>query len=169
MSNLLLFYFLHSVTEAVEKCGNRWQSQSVAIDSQVINSRRNQLFSHILVVLTQSTLQFVLFMFPTIKPSFFYWGSQNSEPLLLPVSPTWLYQVSDCPVGWGCRIHQLHLCRGVRTPNLGIMATKGQLQKKAPDVEIHRRMQLHISKIPITLTLTSLQMFMNMRLPAHSC
>ena len=24
--------------------------------------------------------------------------------------------VQDCPVGWGCRIHRLHLCRGVRTP-----------------------------------------------------
>ena len=22
-----------------------------------------------------------------------------------------------CPVGWGCRIHRLHLCRGVRPPN----------------------------------------------------
>ena len=23
---------------------------------------------------------------------------------------------SSCPVGWGCRIHQLHLCRGVGPP-----------------------------------------------------
>ena len=23
----------------------------------------------------------------------------------------------NCPVGWGCRIHRLHLCRGVRSPN----------------------------------------------------
>ncbi len=22
------------------------------------------------------------------------------------------------PVGWGCRIHRLHLCRGVRSPQL---------------------------------------------------
>ena len=22
----------------------------------------------------------------------------------------------SCPVGWGCRIHRLHLCRGVRPP-----------------------------------------------------
>ena len=22
-----------------------------------------------------------------------------------------------CPVGWGCRIHWLHLCRGVRPPH----------------------------------------------------
>ena len=22
-----------------------------------------------------------------------------------------------CPVGWGCRIHRLHLCRGLRPPN----------------------------------------------------
>ena len=21
-----------------------------------------------------------------------------------------------CPVGWGCRIHRQHLCRGVKTP-----------------------------------------------------
>ena len=25
--------------------------------------------------------------------------------------------ISRCPVGWGCRIHRLHLCRGVRPPN----------------------------------------------------
>ena len=24
--------------------------------------------------------------------------------------------ILDCPVGWGCRIHWLHLCRGVRPP-----------------------------------------------------
>ena len=24
--------------------------------------------------------------------------------------------VYDCPVSWGCRIHWLHLCRGVRSP-----------------------------------------------------
>ena len=23
---------------------------------------------------------------------------------------------NTCPVSWGCRIHQLHLCRGVKTP-----------------------------------------------------
>ena len=23
---------------------------------------------------------------------------------------------SSCPVGWGCRIHRLQLCRGVRPP-----------------------------------------------------
>ena len=30
-----------------------------------------------------------------------------STPLIL---------VRPCPVGWGCRIHWLHLCRGVRPP-----------------------------------------------------
>ena len=25
-------------------------------------------------------------------------------------------QIYACPVGWGCRIHWLHLCRGVRPP-----------------------------------------------------
>ena len=25
-------------------------------------------------------------------------------------------QTASCPVSWGCRIHRLHLCRGVRTP-----------------------------------------------------
>ena len=24
--------------------------------------------------------------------------------------------IFDCPVGWGCRIHRLLLCRGVRSP-----------------------------------------------------
>ena len=27
-----------------------------------------------------------------------------------------LIYLSICPVGWGCRIYQLHLCRGVRPP-----------------------------------------------------
>ena len=26
-------------------------------------------------------------------------------------------QLSNCPVGYGCRIHRLLLCRGVRPPN----------------------------------------------------
>ena len=26
------------------------------------------------------------------------------------------FQWNTCPVSWGCRIHWLHLCRGVRTP-----------------------------------------------------
>ena len=26
-------------------------------------------------------------------------------------------QFYSCPVGWGRRIHRLHLCRGVRPPN----------------------------------------------------
>ena len=25
---------------------------------------------------------------------------------------------ANSPVGWGCRIHQLHLCSGVRHPHL---------------------------------------------------
>ena len=28
-----------------------------------------------------------------------------------------LHQTVVCQVGWGCRIHRLHLCRGVRRPN----------------------------------------------------
>ena len=28
-----------------------------------------------------------------------------------------LPNLMDCPVGWGCRIHWLHLCRGVRPPS----------------------------------------------------
>ena len=27
-----------------------------------------------------------------------------------------LLKGEDCPVGWGCRIHRLHFCQGVRTP-----------------------------------------------------
>ena len=26
-----------------------------------------------------------------------------------------------CPVGWGCRIHRLHLCRGVRPPPMSVL------------------------------------------------
>ena len=28
----------------------------------------------------------------------------------------WVIKPFDCPVGWGCRIHRLLLCRGVRPP-----------------------------------------------------
>ena len=27
----------------------------------------------------------------------------------------------DCPVGWGCRIHRLLLCRGVRPPPMSVL------------------------------------------------
>ena len=30
-----------------------------------------------------------------------------------------LFNLYDCPVSWGCRIHQLLLCRGVRPPPHG--------------------------------------------------
>ena len=30
--------------------------------------------------------------------------------------PASLPRNKHCPVGWGCRIHRLHLCRGVRPP-----------------------------------------------------
>ena len=26
-----------------------------------------------------------------------------------------------CPVGWDCRIHQQHLCRGVRPPPMSVL------------------------------------------------
>ena len=39
-------------------------------------------------------------------------NSRNSQTLF-DASP----DPSGCPVGWDCRIHWLHLCRGVRPPN----------------------------------------------------
>ena len=38
------------------------------------------------------------------------YGSSPSQP--------WqkLFQLPNCPVSWGCRIHRLHLCRGVNPP-----------------------------------------------------
>ena len=32
----------------------------------------------------------------------------------------WILAVS-CPLGWGCRIHRLHLCRGVRSPLMSVL------------------------------------------------
>ena len=32
-----------------------------------------------------------------------------------------LNSVIVCPVGWGCRIHRLHLCRGVRFPPTSVL------------------------------------------------
>ena len=44
----------------------------------------------------------------------------TEEDWLEPPETTQTTQASTeqtcCPVGWGCRIHQLHLCRGVRSP-----------------------------------------------------
>ena len=28
----------------------------------------------------------------------------------------YIHPIPPCPVNWGCRLHQLHLCRGVRPP-----------------------------------------------------
>ena len=40
----------------------------------------------------------------------------NLEPLIChKTQPTNFLKYS--PVGWGCRIHQLHICSGVRPPN----------------------------------------------------
>ena len=34
------------------------------------------------------------------------------------LSTKWVYKLYICPIGWGCRIHRLHLCREVRPPHL---------------------------------------------------
>ena len=50
------------------------------------------------------------------------WGPFKGPFQLLSSSPTSVFQLSwkiFCPVGWGCRIHWLHLCRGVRLPHVG--------------------------------------------------
>ena len=36
-----------------------------------------------------------------------------SDTVKLLSAITWKVQISICPVGWGCRIHQLHLSWGV--------------------------------------------------------
>ena len=36
-----------------------------------------------------------------------------------------LLQSHDCPVGWGCRIHRLHLCRGVTPHQQGYLLVVG--------------------------------------------
>ena len=41
----------------------------------------------------------------------------NSNCNLTTICSFLSYSGCSCPVGWGCRIHQLHLCRGVRPPN----------------------------------------------------
>ena len=37
------------------------------------------------------------------------------------ISNSSLTQINHCPVGWGCRIHRLHLCRGVRPPLTSVL------------------------------------------------
>ena len=33
-------------------------------------------------------------------------------------------RMSCCPVGWGCRIHRLHLCRGVTPSPISVLDMK---------------------------------------------
>ena len=33
------------------------------------------------------------------------------------------YNIAPSPVGWGCKIHQMHLCRGVRDPTSALDMT----------------------------------------------
>ena len=61
-----------------------------------------------------------------IEHKFLYLWSKcqtNRSVLYIKISGAYYTQklkinLSSCPVGWGCRIHQLHLCRGVRPPSL---------------------------------------------------
>ena len=57
--------------------------------------------------LTQSLSIFFLFLFSLIISLFFSHYLYLIHYLSLP---------PICPVGWGCRIHWLHFCRGVRPP-----------------------------------------------------
>ena len=43
-------------------------------------------------------------------------SERKSTESVLSARIWWWFQNHNCPVGWGCTIHWLHLCRGVRTP-----------------------------------------------------
>ena len=93
-----------------------------------------------------SIYQLIFFLLFGVKSSVWYIGifSKNSscihESILThTVSIFWQFNVAfmsssstssscrgmstnfHCPVGWGCRIHRLHLCRGVRPPSTSVL------------------------------------------------
>ena len=72
--------------------------------------------------------------------------------LFFVVTLSWtLIQLPYCPVGWGCRIHRLHLCRGLRPPNeCPRYATKqsdGEVQVMLELWEIRAPLHCHRSQV----------------------
>ena len=67
-------------------------------------------------------------------------GCFTRTPSLHPTSTVvqLMYSTAACPVSWGCRIHQLLLCRGVRLPTLN----------KYPGVEV----QIMLQSTPLLLS-----------------
>ena len=72
-----------------------------------------------------------LFFLSVLFALIFCWIFQKSElclyflflkPFISPTQQlTVLIQIVHCPVGWGCRIHRLFLCRGVRPPPASVL------------------------------------------------
>ena len=56
----------------------------------------------------------MIFLYPTC------WEKVTPLSLFLDIAFNWLFQKLDCPVGRGCRIHRLHLWRGVRPPRMTV-------------------------------------------------
>ena len=51
------------------------------------------------------------------KDSLLPWYSTSANHWIIFYGLEYDLRIYTCPVGWGWRIHRLHLCRGVRPPN----------------------------------------------------
>ena len=40
---------------------------------------------------------------------------------IIDIEPYFIIPQIFCPVGWGCRIHRLHLCRVVKPPPMSVL------------------------------------------------
>ena len=60
---------------------------------------------------------YYLFSMPLVCIWYIYYHHHNQVILLAWISLILSRHLSLCPVSWGCKIHRLHLCRGVRPPN----------------------------------------------------
>ena len=63
-----------------------------------------------------------LWICPSIANLLLLYNILNTHVFFLPVLNSMIYfHCSFCPVGWGCRKHWLHLCRGVRPPPTSVL------------------------------------------------
>ena len=77
------------------------------------------------------TIFYFIFFFSIFSIFFFLSPSSTLLPLMfssITLSVSFFkylffscFQFLSCPVSWNCRIHQLHLCRGVRLPPMSVL------------------------------------------------
>ena len=86
--------------------------------ASILNSLKRNIFWEIKIILLHTKIQkFIENISCSLSVSLCVWASERERETDRQSSVSRVYYPEiSCPIGWGCRIHQLHLWRGVSPP-----------------------------------------------------